>query len=154
MTDRPERPSDAALRQAIDTARTYATGGTTHWLPCSCLDCAIRLIADTLESELTARTAETALREIGDAWAQYQRRDISQEELEGFVAERVELGVARTAETDEQAAERDRADKMRAALERIADRNCWNPVETAEHALKMDDYRLADIAKARGGEGG
>ncbi len=52
-----------------------------------------------------------------------------------------------TARTEQ--AERDRADRMRAALERIADRNCWNSVETAKHALKMDDYRLADIAKAQ-----
>ena len=35
--------------------------------------------------------AQDVLTEIGDAWAQYQRRDIDQEEFEGFIAERVDL---------------------------------------------------------------
>lgn len=37
------------------------------------------------------RGEAVALREIADAWARYQRRDISQEEFEGTVADRVEL---------------------------------------------------------------
>lgn len=55
---------------------------------------ALKHRAELAESRIPValdRGEAVALREIADAWARYQQRDISQEEFEGTVADRVEL---------------------------------------------------------------